>query len=293
MKPIGQFLAESFPTDIVNLIQTAGSLADRNKQEAVLVGGVVRDYILGRGVHEADLLFNPPVKPLAEELTAKVGGRLVFHPAFLTFTIHLSSTAKVDLVTAREETYPKPASLPVVRPATIPQDFKRRDFTINAMACRLNQLVAGEILDPLGGQQDIKARMIRALHKKSFVDDPTRIFRAARFAARLGFEIEKETGEWISTAIKAGIPKLLSPVRRRHEFELLLKEDNPRPAFELLKIWKALETLHPNWKEIEIPELGNHRLADWFRAVGKEKTERQMTDLAFERKVKHEVLENL
>jgi tRNA nucleotidyltransferase (CCA-adding enzyme) len=160
-------------------------------------------------------------------------------------------------------------------------------------------------LDPFYGQEDLTGRTIRALHPQSFVDDPTRVYRAARFAGRLGFLVASDTEQWIKGAVEKGLPKLLSPVRRRHEFELILKENNPAQALELLNIWNALVLIHPKWTEcsdtllsimarrpperLPVPVL-TWRLAVWFKAWGGDAAMQMMTDLAFEKEMKKDVL---
>ncbi len=144
------------------------------------------------------------------------------------------------------------------------------------------------------------AKLIRALHSRSFEDDPTRIFRAARFAGRFGFKLEKETQQWISTAIEERRPLVLSPVRRRHEFELILKEAAPTAALELLQSWGALRFLHPAWFELASSRFKlssqpvlEDRLAEWFAPWGKERAQEMMTDLSFEKTIKSTVLSKL
>lgn len=289
-----------FPPDLKELILVAGALADDSRVRLTFVGGAVRDFLLDRPVVDIDLMSEHPVKPFVVSLSKKIKGELISHERFFTFSIILSSRRKIDVVTAREEAYPTPAKLPEVTPSTIEKDLKRRDFTINAMACGLNQSNWGQVIDPYGGQKDMKAKCVRALHNKSFQDDPTRLFRAARFAGRLGFNIDSETEKNILSAIQEGIPRLLSPVRLCHEFELILKEKDPFPVMELLKMWGALELIHPKWKGPEVgslkfksPPVLTERLVEWFGRWGRVQAQAMMTDLAFKKSVKAEVLSKL
>jgi len=187
-----------------------------------------------------------------------------------------------------------------VIPASLEDDFRRRDFTVNAMACWISGPEMGKLLDPLKGQPDLAAKQIRALHAKSFEDDPTRIYRAARFAGRFGFQVEPGTLEWIRAAIREKRPAALSAVRRRHEFELVLKEENPAPALTLLQSWGALELVHSDWKNIPASQFTftsqpvlEDRLVEWFSPWGREQATRMMNDLSFEKATKLSVLSKL
>ncbi len=299
-------IQENVPTEYQEILQQVAEIADRSGQGLVLVGGVVRDLQLGRRIQELDIMLDPPVRPVVEALANFLGSKFVSHETFHTFTLHLSFGSKLDVVTAREETYRAPAALPDVFPSKIEKDLKRRDFSVNAMAVWLNKDKFGALLDPFQGQKDLKEGIIRVLHGMSFVDDPTRVFRAARFASRFNFRLEEETAGLIEKAVKAKIPSLLSPVRRRHEFEILLKEESPLSALRLLKKWGMLTFIHPDWDlqpaHIEHintipsstgPSLLVHRLAAWLKPWGAETAKMMMTDLSFEKKIKTDVLRYL
>lgn len=296
-------IKDNVPSEYMDIVHEAARLADQSHQGIVLVGGVVRDLLLGRTIRELDLMIDPPVRPIVEELARFANSKVVAHDTFHTFTLLLPFGSKLDIVTAREETYRAPAALPDVFPSTIPHDLKRRDFTINAMAIWMNQNRYGELLDPFDGESDLRKKTIRVLHGMSFVDDPTRICRAARFAGRFGFSVGSETEALIGKAIKAQIPSHLTPVRRRHEFEAILKEDNPVPALKLLNKWGMIPFLHPDWElkphhlenisttpPLAGPGLLVHRLAMWLKPWGEEEAKMMMTDLSFEKKIKTEVL---
>lgn len=297
---IAQVIQSALDPETRGVIERVAALADEKNARVVVVGGAVRDMLLGQKPGDADLMLEHPAKPIVSALAGALGAQLISHERFFTFTLKLKSGKKIDVVTSREETYPAPAKLPDVTPAPIEKDLRRRDFTVNAVACWVNKGKFGEVLDPFSGHADMKKKVVRALHQGSFVDDPTRLFRAARFAGRLGFQVEPETGQWILDAIKAGGPKLLSPVRLRHEFELILKENDPSAALVLLKRWDAIGLIHPGWRDID-PSAApmkpgtplNDRLADWLRPFGNERAETMMTDLAFEKGVKAEVLSKL
>jgi tRNA nucleotidyltransferase (CCA-adding enzyme) len=173
------------------------------------------------------------------------GSHRKFGP-FLTVRFFSAAGRRLDFAGFRRETYANPAALPVVsRAASAAEDLKRRDFACNAMAVRLDGPQALTLLDPYKGLDDIKAGLVRVLHGKSFEDDPTRIFRAARFAGRFGWRFEAGTGALALAAVKAGMPGLLSRERLRNELLKILAEADPLPALEVLKSLGALSVIHP------------------------------------------------
>jgi tRNA nucleotidyltransferase (CCA-adding enzyme) len=200
---------------------------------AYLVGGFVRDAMLGRAVNDFDLVFEGDATKLARVLARTHGGRVTVHQAFHTATWFVDDDHFIDLISARAETYEHPAALPTVQLGSLADDLRRRDFTINAMALCLDEDRYGELADPLGGREDLRHGLIRVLHPRSFVDDPTRLFRAVRYAARYGFELAPETEALIPSAL-AYVDEL-SPERLRHELDLILDEEDPVPMVE--KLW--------------------------------------------------------
>jgi tRNA nucleotidyltransferase (CCA-adding enzyme) len=303
---IADLIEKDLPADLLAFSRSVGEIARRRKNRATLVGGAVRDLLIGWPVVDADFMLEPPAAPVATELAKKVGVKLTSHERFQTFSLTLPPNRKIDLVTAREETYATPAALPQVKPTTLEKDLRRRDFTINAIASRLDDDF-GALIDPFGGRTDMAGKVIRALHDKSFVDDPTRIFRAARFAGRLGFRVEPKTRGWIQAAIDANVPAKLSPMRRRHEFEMMLKENKPTAALQMLRDWDALRFVHPDWANADVRAMGlddvlamdetmsllEARLARWLRWWGPARAQEMMTELTFERSVKRAVTDAL
>lgn len=186
-----------------------------------VVGGTVRDLVVGGSSEDLDLVREGPVEELAGELAAAVDGRVVLHGRFGTAVVSYDGK-HVDLIQARRESYPEPAALPVVEPGTIADDLGRRDFTVNAMAIPLPD---GELLDPFDGRGDLQRNAIRVLHERSFVDDPTRIFRAIRYESRLGFRMDPDTERLAREAIAGGLVALLSGARVREELIALLGEE--------------------------------------------------------------------
>ncbi len=167
---------------------------------------------------------------LAEEFEKKFTCRIRTHKKFGTAIILFPDGLKVDVATARLEVYDSPAALPTVEKGPIKMDLYRRDFTINTLAIQLNPRAFGELIDFFGGVKDIKEKVIRVLHNLSFVEDPTRVFRAIRFEQRLGFQIGKHTQNLMKNAVKMGFMERLSGGRVLSEFILILQEDNPIPA---------------------------------------------------------------
>ena len=153
----------------------------------------MRDILLGEPGFDVDLAVEGDGQAFAQALARELGGRVQPHDAFGTAVVEYGDDEHVDVVTARRERYDAPAVLPTVEPSTIEDDLFRRDFAINAMAVGLTGEAAGRLVDPFEGRRDLDARTIRVLHDGSFVDDPTRIFRAVRYASRYGFELDEHT----------------------------------------------------------------------------------------------------
>jgi tRNA nucleotidyltransferase (CCA-adding enzyme) len=201
---------------------------------AYLVGGVVRDLLLGRDVADLDVAIEGDL----EVLTDLAGFTLEREGLFLTGRLERGDV-KIDVAQTRAESYPAPGALPEVRPASITEDLARRDFTLNAMALPLSG--DGETLDPHGGLEDLRAGLLRILHERSFVDDPTRALRAARYAARFGFELEPETGRLLRDADLSTV----SEDRIDNELRRIAAEDDPAAALRLLVDWGVMPSLDP------------------------------------------------
>ena len=202
-------------------MRLAGELAQKRGQKLYLVGGVVRDLLLGRENFDLDLVVEGDAIALAQELAEARQCKLVTHQRFGTAKLTWDG-GSADLATARSETYAKACALPTVNPSTIRDDLLRRDFTINAMAVALTPDLYGQLLDLYGGLSDLEGKLVRVLHGKSFIDDATRIWRAIRYEQRLSFHLESETLELVKR--DAGYLKKVSGDRIRHELELILKE---------------------------------------------------------------------
>jgi tRNA nucleotidyltransferase (CCA-adding enzyme) len=242
----------SLPIDTARALSGIVATADASDASLYLVGGPVRDLLLGHPSLDIDLVTESDAIDLATRAAQYLDAQLKIHPTFRTATIRVSpsssfplpSSSSIDIATARTETYARPGALPKVHtPATIEQDLLRRDFTVNAIALRLNGPNRGEIIDPTDGRADLDARRIRILHDRSFQDDPTRIFRAARYAARFHFRIEK--GAAASISRDAGTLTAISGTRLRAELAAILAEQRPEVALMHLRKWGALHRTHP------------------------------------------------
>jgi tRNA nucleotidyltransferase (CCA-adding enzyme) len=223
-------LRRTVPKALLDVLAVAGELAQKAGMRAFLVGGAVRDALLGRQLEDVDVVVEGNGIELARRLVERFGGHYHPHEPFLTAAVHLVGDARLDVATARTEFYRSPAALPEVEISAMRQDLYRRDFTINAMAINLEPGRFGELLDFFGGQRDLERRQIRVLHSLSFLDDPTRAIRAVRFASRLGFEIAAETHHLVKVAVGEGVFAMLSGERLRDELADLLDEGHPVEA---------------------------------------------------------------
>jgi tRNA nucleotidyltransferase (CCA-adding enzyme) len=211
-----------------------------------LVGGSVRDILLCEPNFDVDVVVEGDAIALAKELAEKLGGRLRAHSQFGTAVVLYGDEDRVDVVTARSESYHAPAVLPTVEPGSIDEDLHRRDFTINAMAVSLKGENLGQLVDPFGGRADLEAGRIRILHDRSFVDDPTRILRAIRYEDRYGFRMDDETVRLARECINTGHVGDLSGARLRDELIALLEEGDVSHAIPRLAELGAEKEVHPH-----------------------------------------------
>jgi tRNA nucleotidyltransferase (CCA-adding enzyme) len=218
------------PSEKQRLLSDIAAQSAAMDMPCYVVGGFVRDLLLNKPINDLDVIVEGDAIELGEALVKKYGGKLTPHTKFRTAIWHIPSTfdlqpSTLDLITARSETYSRSGTLPIVKPSTIDDDFRRRDFTINAMAVRLDGGHFGELLDPLNGQDDLENKIVRVLHPHSFIDDPTRIFRAVRYEQRYAFNLEPATFKLINPESLA-VLETLSGERIRHEFDLIFEEEN-------------------------------------------------------------------
>jgi tRNA nucleotidyltransferase (CCA-adding enzyme) len=207
-----------------------------------LVGGAVRDVLLGGTPFDLDLVVEGDAAALASSL----GGAIRLHDRFGTSTVVLNGFA-YDIARARRETYARPGALPDVEPATLAEDLRRRDFTVNAIAIALSGGTPGELTAAPGALDDLEARRLRVLHDESFLDDPTRLLRLARYAGRLGFEIEPHTRALARSAVEAGVFGTVSGTRLGAELRLLAREDDPVQALLTVRELGLDRALHPRF----------------------------------------------
>lgn len=238
-------ISEQLPPELIAFMQLAGRIAQQRGQRLYLVGGVVRDLLLGRANFDLDLVLEGDAISLAQEIALVKQGKVTAHQRFGTAKLRWDNFS-VDFTTARSESYPEPCALPVVKPASIKEDLFRRDFTINAMAVELSPAAYGQLLDLYGGRSDLEGKLIRVLHERSFIDDATRIWRGLRYEQRLGFELEPVTLRWLKRDI-AYLDRL-SGDRLRHELELALKEECPERVLRRADQLGVLARLHPGLK---------------------------------------------
>ncbi len=254
-KPLGKQTSDVFynvhekmltylPKEIYNLLRTFGQFGDEVGLNVYVVGGFVRDLLMGNPNFDIDLVVERDGLRFAEHSALKLGATLVKYDKFLTASLFFNGR-RVDIATARVEYYEAPTELPQVEVSTIRKDLYRRDFTINAMAIKLNQKDFGMLLDFFGAQEDLKEGRIRCLHTLSFVEDPTRILRAVRFEVRFGFSIEEETARLMLEAVRQGYLEKVSGQRIRQEFEKIVQEARAVEAIRRLSEFEVIKKIFP------------------------------------------------
>lgn len=244
-----RLLRQSIPAPLLSMLIQARDVANHMGHSLYVVGGFVRDLLLGTPTLDLDLVVEGDAIALAKELSKHIKGRVRYHSRFGTAKLILGGTAgtnlpeSLDFVTARTEFYQHPTALPEIERSSVKQDLYRRDFTINTMAICLDRDRYGELLDFYGGEKDLHDKVIRVLHNLSFVEDPTRILRAVRLEQRLAFVIEPRTAELVYDAL--GLLGRVSGERLRHELELILSEQVPEAAIRRLDELGVLSHLEP------------------------------------------------
>ncbi|MFA5362221.1 MAG: hypothetical protein WC335_03095, partial [Candidatus Omnitrophota bacterium] len=221
-------LLERLPKDLLDLVYLARDAAEERGYNAYLVGGFVRDLLLGVKNFDLDFVIEQDGIVVAEIMAQRLKAKLVRHHRFGTAAlIRGQHHHKIDIATARKEQYLCPASLPQVSPGTLKDDLFRRDFTINALAVAVNGHSFGTLIDYYGGRNDLRDRKIRILHEESFIDDPTRILRGIRFEQRFDFTIEPGTRRRLRDAVRRGMLEQVQPQRLRDDLILMFKEACP------------------------------------------------------------------
>lgn len=236
---------DKLPQGIRELIKLSADTAAKNNTRAYLVGGFVRDLLLGLPNLDLDIVVEGGGIAFAERLAAVLKADLVRHRAFGTATIFSPGHLKIDVATARKESYPRPAQLPEVFPGSLQDDLFRRDFTINAMAIEINRGSFGRLIDFFGGRADLAAGKIRVMHDLSFIDDPTRILRAVRFEKRYDFTIEPRTLKYLKQACALKMLDKVEPHRLRDELILALKEKEPIRELVRIQALAGMDFISP------------------------------------------------
>jgi len=293
---VGHLLKNRLPTRLFSLIEQVEQLADRLDVSAFLVGGFVRDLLLEIPNFDLDFVVEGNAMEFGKVLARELSAEWTAHERFGTISIALPQSLNLpqmhhlDVATARTEYYEYPTALPTVERSSIKKDLYRRDFTINALAIRINR-TPGELLDYFGGRQDLKNKVVRVLHSLSFVEDPTRVFRAIRFEQRFGFRISKETEAFILQAQSMELFQRLSGARLGNELIHMLEEPEPGKGIRRLEEFRLVPFIHPKlhtkppvpnmfesiekivtWFTVEHPETSikpwlPYGLA-WFEALG-------------------------
>lgn len=290
-------LETRLPPTLLALLETIGKLADRQEVAAFLVGGFVRDLLMNIPNFDLDVVIEGDGIRFGKALAQELKAEWRIHERFGTVSItlpksfHIPHMHHLDIATARTEYYEYPTALPTVERSSIKKDLYRRDFTINALAIRLNR-TPGELLDFFGGRRDLKDKIVRVLHSLSFVEDPTRVFRAIRFEQRFGFQISKETQHFIQQAETMDLFHRLSGSRLGNELIHILEEPEPAKGIQRLCQFKLFRFIHPKlqwkdpspalfesgekilaWHEVEHAKPGTERwllyALAWFESLGK------------------------
>jgi tRNA nucleotidyltransferase (CCA-adding enzyme) len=227
------------------ILESLSALAGKMDVRIYLVGGVVRDLMLGEKIFDLDIVVEADAIEFAHKFADIHKKHFKKHHTFGTATVYFDNH-HIDFVTARSESYPASGALPKVKPACLKEDLFRRDFTINAMAISLNKTDYGKLVDYYCGEQDLKKGLIRVLHKDSFMDDPTRILRAIRFEQRFSFKPETLTLKLMKDAINRNAFGLVNAHRLRDELTLILNEPLPEKYIKRLCEFKILPLIIPN-----------------------------------------------
>ena len=244
-----RFMKERLPLTLIQNLRQIGEIAEDIGYGAYVVGGFVRDLFLYRSDEDLDIVIEGDGIDFARKYADLVGARIHTHAKFGTAVIIFPDGFKIDVASARLEYYKFPAALPVVEMSSIKLDLYRRDFTINTLAIQLNPDKFGTLIDFFAARKDIKEKIIRVLHNLSFVEDPTRVFRAIRFEQRFGFTIGKLTVGLMTNAINQDFFRGLSGKRVFSELRLILEEENPVATIARLNDFDLLKVIHPSIKQ--------------------------------------------
>ena len=241
-----KFMGERIPRHLMEHLRAIGEIAGEMGYSAYVVGGFVRDLFLYRPNEDVDVVIEGDGIAFARKYAKIAGARVHTHEKFGTAVIIFSQGFKIDVASARMEYYSFPAALPIVEMSSIKLDLSRRDFTINTLAIQLSPRRFGTLIDFFAAQKDLKEKTLRVLHNLSFVEDPTRVFRAIRFEQRFDFTIGKLTSGLIENAVKMDFFKRLSGRRVFTELRLILEEENPTSSIIRMNDYNLLGIIHPD-----------------------------------------------
>ncbi len=266
---LSSWLKEKFPAEICRLLKLSGEVAEELGFRAYLVGGSVRDLLRGEENLDLDIVLEGDGIVFARTIGERLQAKVRTHQKFGTAQIFLQAF-KIDVATARTEYYESPAALPKVETSSIKKDLYRRDFTINTLAVKLNPEEFGVLLDFFGGQRDLREKTIRVLHNLSFVEDPTRAFRAVRFSERFGFRISKHTENLIKSTIEMNLFDKLSGPRLYEELLLSFQETDPIRTLKRIAEFGLLKVVCPSLTfsdELEATLRSMHETLLWFNLL--------------------------
>lgn len=261
-KNIRQMLKERLPSEVYELLREVGEVATEKGINAYVIGGFVRDLIIGRKNLDVDIVVEGDATELARAFAKKIMGKVHIFDKFKTATVTLSDGFKVDFASARTEIYRAPGALPEVDTAPLKKDLFRRDFTINTLAVKLNGREFGKLIDFFNGLKDIKEKKIRVLHALSFVEDPTRILRALRFAVRYRFNIGKHTEKLLKIAVRKNLFRTVEGKRVYLELKHIFEEDNPLRIVNRMEEYGILKAFSPRF-------IWNRKKRDFFERIRK------------------------
>jgi tRNA nucleotidyltransferase (CCA-adding enzyme) len=265
---LSALIFETLEKKLIAILQAIGEVAESLGFKAFAVGGFVRDLLLQNKNLDLDIVVEGDGIIFAKKLARRLQGQVKAHERFITAMILLPSGFKIDVATARLEYYDYPAALPTVELSSIKLDLYRRDFTINAMAIQLNPAHFGTLIDFFNCQSDLREKTIKVLHNLSFVEDPTRIFRAIRFEKRMDFNIDIHTSRLIQSAVKMKLFGKATDPRFFTELQLIFSEENPLPAINRLAEFKLFQFLWPDLKpHLKIDRRFNHILTQAGQAL--------------------------
>ena len=252
-------LLKRLPPRDLALLERVASTVHGHGASPYLVGGTVRDLMLGLRPADLDISAEGASSELIAAAARELGGRVHSHSQFNTWKLAIDGSV-IDIAMTRRESYSHPGALPAVSSGSLQEDLSRRDFSINAMAISLSGPSRGRLIDPLGGERDVQEQRIRVLHQGSFVDDATRILRAVRYAGRLAYGLEAETEGRVRD--DSGYLSTITADRIRHELQRILREVRVRPIMRLARDLSVLQAIHPGLMADDKPLAELDKLAD-------------------------------